>query len=324
MYRGEGQPVHRGILVITGPTATGKTALGIWLAQHLGGEVVSADAMQVYRGMVIGTAAPDAAEMKGVPHHLIGSVDPAESYSVGRYVQEASAILEDILRRGRLPILVGGTNLYIDSLLAGRSFGKQAEDETLRQRLYEEYEAEGGEKLLEKLSSFDPDRAALLHPADKKRIVRAMEVYYLSGETITEHDRKTREIPPIYEATVLIPGFRDRTLLYDRIDRRVGEMIRRGLFEEVKKLLDSGISAESTAMQAIGYKEAVDVVYDRSSGEDAAEHIRQASRRYAKRQITWFSRRKDAVRLFHDDPGGTEKLTAEAVRRAKEKIHDNC
>ena len=274
--------------------------------------------------MDIGTAKASANEQKLVRHHMIDVADPRENYSVARYVEEASACCDQLLQEGKVPIIVGGTGLYIDSLLAGRSFGKQAEDETLRQRLYEEYEAEGGKKLLEKLSSFDPDRAALLHPADKKRIVRAMEVYYLSGETITEHDRKTREIPPRYEATVLIPGFRDRTLLYDRIDRRVGEMIRRGLFEEVKKLLDSGISAESTAMQAIGYKEAVDVVYGRISGEDAAEHIRQASRRYAKRQITWFSRRKDAVRLFHDDPGGTEKLTAEAVRRAKEKIHDNC
>ena len=315
---------NKRVIVIAGATASGKTDLGVAVALATGGEIVSADSMQIYRGMDIGTAKASADEQKLVRHHMIDVADPRENYSVARYVEEASVCCDQLLQEGKVPVIVGGTGLYIDSLLAGRSFGKQAEDETLRQRLYEEYEAEGGEKLLEKLSSFDPDRAALLHPADKKRIVRAMEVYYLSGETITEHDRKTREIPPIYEATVLIPGFRDRTLLYDRIDRRVGEMIRRGLFEEVKKLLDSGISAESTAMQAIGYKEAVDVVYDRSSGEDAAEHIRQASRRYAKRQITWFSRRKDAVRLFHDDPGGTEKLTAEAVRRAKEKIHDNC
>lgn len=315
---------NKRVIVIAGATASGKTDLGIAVALATGGEIVSADSMQIYRGMDIGTAKASADEQKLVRHHMIDVADPRENYSVARYVEEASVCCDQLLQEGKVPVIVGGTGLYIDSLLAGRSFGKQAEDETLRQRLYEEYEAEGGKKLLEKLSSFDPDRAALLHPADKKRIVRAMEVYYLSGETITEHDRKTREIPPRYEATVLIPGFRDRTLLYDRIDRRVGEMIRRGLFEEVKKLLDSGISAESTAMQAIGYKEAVDVVYDRISGEDAAEHIRQASRRYAKRQITWFSRRKDAVRLFHDDPGGTEKLTAEAVRRAKEKIHDNC
>ena len=314
---------NRRVIVIAGPTASGKTDLGIAVALAIGGEIVSADSMQIYRGMNIGTAKASADEQKQVKHHMIDVADPWENYSVARYVEEAAVCCDMLLMEGRVPVIVGGTGLYIDSLLAGRSFGKQAEDETLRKKLNEEYETEGGEKLLEKLSTFDPERAAILHPADKKRIVRAMEVYYLSGETITEHDRKTREIPPRYEATVLIPGFHNRALLYERIDRRVGEMIRQGLFEEVRTLLDSGIPAGATAMQAIGYKEAVDVVCGRISEEDAADHIRQASRRYAKRQITWFARRQDAIRLFHDDPGGTEKMTAEAVYRAKESIHDN-
>jgi tRNA dimethylallyltransferase len=314
---------NRRVIVIAGPTASGKTDLGIAVALAIGGEIVSADSMQIYRGMNIGTAKASADEQKQVKHHMIDVADPQENYSVARYVEEAAVCCDMLLMEGRVPVIVGGTGLYIDSLLAGRSFGKQAEDETLRKKLNEEYETEGGEKLLEKLSTFDPERAAILHPADKKRIVRAMEVYYLSGETITEHDRKTREIPPRYEATVLIPGFHNRALLYERIDRRVGEMIRQGLFEEVRTLLNSGIPAGATAMQAIGYKEAVDVVCGRISEEDAADHIRQASRRYAKRQITWFARRQDAIRLFHDDPGGTEKMTAEAVYRAKESIHDN-
>jgi len=314
---------NRRVIVIAGPTASGKTDLGIAVALAIGGEIVSADSMQIYRGMNIGTAKASADEQKQVKHHMIDVADPWENYSVARYVEEAAVCCDMLLMEERVPVIVGGTGLYIDSLLAGRSFGKQAEDETLRKKLNEEYETEGGEKLLEKLSTFDPERAAILHPADKKRIVRAMEVYYLSGETITEHDRKTREIPPRYEATVLIPGFHNRALLYERIDRRVGEMIRQGLFEEVRTLLDSGIPAGATAMQAIGYKEAVDVVCGRISEEDAADHIRQASRRYAKRQITWFARRQDAIRLFHDDPGGTEKMTAEAVYRAKESIHDN-
>ena len=313
---------NRRVIVIAGATASGKTSLGIAVALATGGEIVSADSMQIYRGMDIGTAKASAYEQKQVRHHMIDVADPRENYSVARYVEEASACCDRLLQEGKVPIIVGGTGLYIDSLLAGRSFWKQAEDPALRKELCEEYETEGGEKLLEKLSSFDPERAAILHPADKKRIVRAMEVYYLSGETITEHDRKTREIPPKYEAAVLIPGFHNRALLYERIDRRVGEMIRRGLFKEVKDLLDSGIPAGATAMQAIGYKEAVDVVYGRISEEDAADHIRQASRRYAKRQITWFSKRQDAIRLFHDDPGGTEEMTAEAVRRAKERVHD--
>ena len=314
---------NRRVIVIAGPTASGKTDLGIAVALAIGGEIVSADSMQIYRGMNIGTAKASADEQKQVKHHMIDVADPQENYSVARYVEEAAVCCDMLLMEGRVPVIVGGTGLYIDSLLAGRSFGKQAEDETLRKKLNEEYETEGGERLLEKLSTFDPERAAILHPADKKRIVRAMEVYYLSGETITEHDRKTREIPPRYEATVLIPGFHNRALLYERIDRRVGEMIRQGLFEEVRTLLDSGIPAGATAMQAIGYKEAVDVVCGRISEEDAADHIRQASRRYAKRQITWFARRQDAIRLFHDDPGGTKEMTAEAVYRAKESIHDN-
>jgi tRNA dimethylallyltransferase len=314
---------NRRVIVIAGPTASGKTDLGIAVALAIGGEIVSADSMQIYRGMNIGTAKASADEQKQVKHHMIDVADPQENYSVARYVEEAAVCCDMLLMEGRVPVIVGGTGLYIDSLLAGRSFGKQAEDETLRKKLNEEYETEGGERLLEKLSTFDPERAAILHPADKKRIVRAMEVYYLSGETITEHDRKTREIPPRYEATVLIPGFHNRALLYERIDRRVGEMIRQGLFEEVRTLLNSGIPAGATAMQAIGYKEAVDVVCGRISEEDAADHIRQASRRYAKRQITWFARRQDAIRLFHDDPGGTEEMTAEAVCRAKESIHDN-
>lgn len=315
---------NKRVIVIEGATASGKTALGIAVALATGGEIVSADSMQIYKGMDIGTAKATEDEQKMVPHHMIDIADPRENFSVARYVEEASACCDRLLLEGRVPVIVGGTGLYIDSLLAGRSFGKQAEDETLRRELSEEYEREGGEKLLKKLSSFDPERAAILHPADKKRIIRAMEVYYLSGETITEHDKKTREIPPQYEATVLILGFHDRALLYERIDRRVGEMIRCGLFDEVKKLLDSGIPAGATAMQAIGYKEAVDVICGRISGEEAADHIRQASRRYAKRQITWFSRRQDAVRLFHDDPGGTVKMTAEAVRRVRESFHDNC
>jgi tRNA dimethylallyltransferase len=314
---------NRRVIVIAGPTASGKTSLGIAVALATGGEIVSADSMQIYRGMNIGTAKASADEQNQVRHHMIDVADPRENYSVARYVEEASACCDMLFREGKVPVIVGGTGLYIDSLLAGRTFGKQAEDEALRRELNEQYEKEGGEKLLEKLRSFDPERAAILHPADKKRIVRAMEVYYLSGETITEHDRKSREMPPKYEAAVLIPGFHDRSLLYERIDRRVGEMIRQGLFKEVENLLKSGIPEGATAMQAIGYKEAVDVVRGRVSEEAAADQIRQASRRYAKRQITWFSRRRDAVRLYHDDPGGTEEMTTEAVRLAKESIHDN-
>ena len=180
------------IVVITGPTASGKTALGVALAQRLGGEVVSADSMQIYRGMDIGTAKPTPEEMRGVPHHMIDITDPAENYSVSRYAAQAAACVDDILARGKLPIVVGGTGLYIDSLIAGRTFADGTADTALRQELSERYDEIGGEGLLGELRKVDPERAARLHPADKKRIVRAMEVYILTGKTITQHDAETR------------------------------------------------------------------------------------------------------------------------------------
>ena len=281
----------RGVLVITGPTAAGKTALGVWLALHLGGEVVSADAMQVYRGMVIGTAAPVGAEMKGVPHHLIGTVDPRENYSVGRYVEEASACVEDILRRGRLPILVGGTNLYIDSLLRGIEFSDS--DPAVRSALEAEYDRVGGEAMLERLARTDPERAARLHARDRKRIVRALEVYETTGETITAHDAASRRMPPRFRSCRFALSFERREDLYARIDARVDGMLKAGLAREVQELLDSGVPESSTAMQAIGYKEIAAALRGETTLAEAAEQVKQASRRYAKRQLSWLRRDPD-------------------------------
>ena len=280
-----------GVLVICGPTATGKTALGVWLALHLGGEVVSADAMQVYRGMEIGTAAPAAAECKGVRHHLIGTVDPRENYSVGRYVEEASACIDDILRRGKLPLLVGGTNLYIDSLLRGVEFSDF--DPQLREELEADYARLGGEAMLRRLQTVDPERAALLHPKDKKRILRALEVFALTGETITAHDRASRMAPPRYASCRIALSFQRREDLYARIDARVDRMLKAGLVREVRELLDSGVPESSTAMQAIGYKEIAAALRGECSLEEAAEQVKQSSRRYAKRQLSWLRRDPD-------------------------------
>ena len=289
MYRGEAKPApHRGVLVICGPTATGKTALGVELALLFGGEVVSADAMQVYRGMVIGTAAPVGAEMKGVPHHLVGTADPRENYSVGRYVDEASACIDDILRRGKLPILVGGTNLYIDSLLRGIEFSDF--DPELRETLEADYARLGGEAMLERLQAADPERAALLHPNDKKRILRALEVFALTGETITAHDRASRLAPPRYESCRIALSFEKREDLYARIDARVDGMMKAGLVTEVRGLLDSGVPENCTAMQAIGYKEIASALRGETTLEEAAEQVKQSSRRYAKRQLSWLRR----------------------------------
>lgn len=290
------------VLVVAGPTASGKTRLGISLALALGGEIVSADSMQVYRRMDIGTAKATASERASVPHHMLDLVDPAEDYSVSRYVEDAARCCDALLARGKLPILVGGTGLYIDSLLSGRSFSPRAEDPALRASLNVKYDALGGEAMLEELRRFDPERAALLHSADRKRILRALEVYLLTGETITAHDRATRALPPRYKSLFLIPGFRDRALLYQRIDLRVDEMVQQGLFEEVRSLLSSGVPPTATAMQAIGYKETAACLQGLLSAGEAIAQIKQASRRYAKRQLTWFSRRADACRLFYDEP----------------------
>lgn len=278
------------IAVITGPTASGKTALGVALAELLHGEVVSADSMQIYRRMNIGTAKPTPEEMCGVPHHMIDVAEPGENYSVARYVAEASACVDDILVRGKLPVVVGGTGLYIDSLLSGRTFADGASDSALRQELNERYDEIGGEGLLGELRKVDPDRAVKLHAADKKRIVRAMEVYILTGKTITQHDAETRLIPPRYDAARIALDFENRADLYARIDRRVDAMVEAGLFDEVRALLAEGIPADCTAMQAIGYKEAVGAVRGERTEAEAADRIRQESRRYAKRQLTWLRR----------------------------------
>lgn len=278
------------IAVITGPTASGKTALGVALAELLHGEVVSADSMQIYRRMNIGTAKPTPEEMCGVPHHMIDVAEPGENYSVARYVAEASACVDDILARGKLPVVVGGTGLYIDSLLSGRTFADGASDSALRQELNERYDEIGGEGLLGELRKVDPDRAVKLHAADKKRIVRAMEVYILTGKTITQHDAETRLIPSRYDAARIALDFENRADLYARIDRRVDAMVEAGLFDEVRALLAEGIPADCTAMQAIGYKEAVGVVRGACTEAEAADRIRQESRRYAKRQLTWLRR----------------------------------
>lgn len=288
------------LVVITGPTASGKTALGVALARRLGGEVVSADSMQIYRGMDIGTAKPTPEEMQGVPHHMIDIADPTENYSVSRYAKEAAACVDDILARGKLPIVVGGTGLYIDSLIAGRTFADGTADTALRQELSERYDEIGGEGLLGELRKVDPERAAKLHPADKKRIVRAMEVYILTGRTITQHDAETRAVPPRYDAAKIALDFAVRQDLYDRIDRRVDIMVQQGLFDEVRALLAAGVPADCTAMQAIGYKEAVAAVQGKAAPQDAVAAIQLASRRYAKRQLTWLRRDQDLFWLRHE------------------------
>jgi tRNA dimethylallyltransferase len=276
------------LLVICGPTASGKTALAVALAKATGGEVVSADSMQIYRRMDIGTAKPTAEEMDGVPHHMLDVADPGEDYSVARYVADATACVEDILSRGKLPIVAGGTGLYIDNLLAGREFA--AFTGVWRQKLQDRAEREGIEVLYRELEQVDPQRAAKLHLADEKRIIRALEVWHETGETITEHDRRTAALPPRYEAVRIGLTFAERADMWERIDRRVDQMMAAGLVEEVEGLLSSGVPESCTAMQAIGYKEMVAALREGRAVSEAAEEIKLRSRQYAKRQLTWFRR----------------------------------
>ncbi len=280
------------IVVITGPTATGKTAFGVLLAKELGGEIVSADSMQVYRHMDIGTAKVTKEEMQGIAHHMIDVAEPYESFSVARYVKEADSCVQDILRRGLLPIVVGGTGLYIDSLVAGRDFDERSSDKAIREDLESKYESLGGEKLLCELAAVDPERAAKLYPSDKNRILRALEVFYTTGRTITEHDAETRKVPNRYDASAIALSFKNRDILYKRIDRRAQDMAEAGLFDEVRSILASGVPEKCTAMQAIGYKEAAQAIRGEITEGEAIDIIKRESRRYAKRQLTWLRRKE--------------------------------
>ncbi len=282
------------ILVVCGPTASGKTALAAELALRLDGEVVSADSMQVYRRMDIGTAKPTPGEMRGVPHHMLDVADPWENYSVARYVEDAVPIVDGILARGRLPIVAGGTGLYIDNLAAGRRFAPFQPDSGLREELQSRVRTQGLPVLRETLERVDPDAAGRIHPNDEKRTLRALEVYLSTGKTITQHNRESQALPNRYTPLTIALNFTQRPWLWERIDRRVDEMMARGLEGEVRGLLDAGIPRQCTAMQAIGYKEIAGALCSGRPAREGAEEVKLRSRQYAKRQLTWFRRNRQA------------------------------
>ena len=281
------------IVCVAGPTACGKTTLGVLLAQRFHGEVVSADSMQIYRGMTVGTAAPTEAEMQGVPHHMIAVAEPSEQWSAAEYVAKATPIVDDILSRGKLPILVGGTGLWMDALIRGHGFAGGHAGGEVRRELETRFDRDGIEPLLAELRQVDPEAARRLHPADEKRILRALEVYRETGKTITEHNRETAALPPRYDAVWIGLQFRDRADMKTLIDRRVDAMVAAGLLEEVGQLLESGLPREATALQAIGYKEFLGVLDGTATVEEAVAEVKLRSRQYAKRQLTWLRRNPD-------------------------------
>ena len=305
------------IICIAGPTASGKTALAVALAKELDGEVISCDSMQIYKGMNIGTAKPFPEEMEGITHHMLDIAEPSEDFSVSRYCEMADHILQDILARGKTAIIAGGTGLYMDALIRGNTFAP-CPSTGMREKLESEADTVGMEAMLEKLRVIDPEAAQKLHIADRKRILRALEVYYETGRTITEHNRMTQTIPPKYSATWFGLEDEKRQDLYDRIDRRVDIMLELGLIEEIKALLAAGIPENSTAMQAIGYKEFLSALQGVCTIEEAADQVKQASRHYAKRQLTWFRRNPNMHWLRRHLGDDTGKILAQALQVLRE------
>ena len=275
------------IICIAGPTASGKTALAVELAKEFGGEVVSCDSMYVYKHMNIGTAKPTRDEMQDIPHHMIDVAEPDEDFSVSRYCEMAAPIVDDIISRGKTAIIAGGTGLYMDALIKGNSFAP-CPSTGCRERLEAQADEMGMEYMQSLLQRIDPEAAARIH--DRKRLIRALEVYYETGETITAHNLKTQSIPPRYDPLWIGLDFENRAELYRRIDSRVEIMLDMGLVEEIQSLLARGIPSKCTAMQAIGYKEFVAALAGGCTIDEAAAQVQQSSRRYAKRQLTWFRR----------------------------------
>ena len=278
------------IIAVAGPTASGKTALSVKIAKELGGEVVSCDSMQIYKGMDIGTAKPSLEERCGVPHHMIDIISPDEKYNVVSYKRDAEAAIDDILKRGRVPVLAGGTGLYMDSVLSNTAFSENSSFSVVRERLEKLFEEKGREYIFEMLEKIDPEAAEKIHPNNTRRVIRALEIYETTGKTLTQANIESKR-PEKYESLV-IGLMWDRETLYERINERVERMMAEGLLKEVETLRKKGMKAEYTSMQAIGYKELFEYFEGNCTLEEAKEKIKQESRRYAKRQMTWLKRNK--------------------------------
>lgn len=297
---------------VAGATASGKTELAIKLAKRFNGEIVSADSMQIYKGIHIASAAPDTEEMQGIPHYMLEFLKLDDSFSVAEYVEKARAYVKEIARRGKLPIVAGGTGLYINSLADNISYIEEKTDSKLRRELEERFENIGAEQMLKELKEIDPETAARLHLNDKKRIIRAFEVYRLTGKTVTEQNKLSKQGDALIDPCIIEITYRDREKLYDRINRRVDKMLQSGLAEEARAALQNTAGG---AYQAIGHKELSGYISGDMSLKEAAEKLKMQTRRYAKRQLTWFRRDERINRIYADE--------TEDVFSAAEKITEN-
>lgn len=306
------------LVCVVGPTACGKTALSVKLAAELHGEIISADSMQIYKYMDIGTAKPTEAEMCGIPHHCMDFLPPEESFSVAQYVKIAHAAIAEVHKRGNLPILAGGTGLYVSSVVDNISFAQYPESTSLRAELKALGEQNGNEFMWNMLNETDPALAAELHPNNAGRVLRGIEIFRLTGITMSEHKRRSRLNESPYKLCMLGLNFKSRDTLYRRIDARVDKMLSDGLLDELNELAKMGYS--KTSVQAIGYKEFFDYLSGNITLADAAEHVKQETRRYAKRQLTWFNRDKRISWLFADEYDDFNALFTDAQNIIKNNI----
>ncbi len=307
--------MNKKVIFVVGPTASGKTALGISLAKELGGEIICADSMQIYKGIHIASAAPDLEEQEGIPHHLAEFLELNEEFSVADYVLAAREKIEEIFKRGKLPIVVGGTGLYASALLDNTQFTDAPTDRELRKSLEEEFDRVGGEEMLKRLEGFDPDSAKRLNTGDKRRIVRCFEIFKTTGKTLTEQNTLSHSVPVDFDALVLGITYKDREKLYERINLRVDMMLKNGLLEEARSTYNRGNA--KGAFQAIGHKELYGYFDGALTLEEAAQNLKQQTRRYAKRQLTWF-RRDERINWFFPDE---EDITKLCLKKAKEFLN---
>ena len=306
------------VVAVVGPTASGKSALAVELARLLNGEIVSADSKQIYRYMSVGTAVPTEEEMAGIPHHLLQFLNPDQNFSVAEYVELAQKAILEIHARKKLPVVAGGTGLYVSSLLDNITFFDTKSDPALRQELEQTAAEKGNQYLLDLLNTFDPQLAQKLHPNNLGRIIRGIEAYRLTGIPMSEHQKASRQKESPYRCCIIGLNYRNRDLLYQRIDRRVEKMMENGLLEEIKELIRMGYS--QTAAQAIGYKEFFGYLQGKSTLEESVARVQQESRRYAKRQLTWFRRDERVNWLYIDDYEDYNSLVKQALALAENQL----